>query len=364
MLTLVVLSACSSAPDRVENTIGTWRAGDVHVHSSVGSNDTDGLGTPDVLAAAMARANLDFVFVTDHSNSMGSMDCETGDVEDCPNQGPELPEADWPPGTYPANEMSPVFSLQSPDVPTGHVGCLPLDGTFALDRFVDRPPGTVTGAETLAQCRQAGGFAIVNHPHAAVPWIEYDWTSEDYDALEVYNGTTRFDPWDEESLGEWERRVAEGRDIVPIGASDCHRWGTEPPGTVTDPPIGWPTLEVLVVDGEQPVDAIAAGRVRMAEPGTTITLQATREERRVVPGERIAGPATFTATASSDTPSRVLQIKRVDGDVVVEAPLDGETTVTFEATPGDTLYARVWPSSGRIDLFTGGIALTNAIRVE
>ncbi|MEO0602374.1 MAG: hypothetical protein AAF211_13110, partial [Myxococcota bacterium] len=305
-----------------------------------------------------------FVFVSDHSNSTGSQDCATGDVEDCPNQGPELPRADWPAGVFPANEISPVFSLDQPSVPTGHVGCLPRNGTFGVEVFEDRPPGAVTGGQALAQCKAAGGFAIVNHPHAILPWIEYDWTSEDFDAIEVYNGTIRFDPWDAESLGEWERRVAQGRDIVPIGASDCHRWGTEPPGTLEDAALGWPSLQALVVDGETPLDAIVAGRVRMAEPGTTITFEATSGPRRAVPGERLGAPAQMTASATSETLGRVLQLKRADGDVVAEVPIEGEVSVSFEAAAGDVVYARVWPASGRIDTFTGGIALTNTIRVE
>jgi len=365
MSALLVLVACShSTPDADRNPVGSWLVGDVHVHSSVGSNDTDGQGTPDVLGAAMERAGLDFVFLTDHSNSMGSQDCETGDVEDCPNQGPELPEADWPDGAWPANEVSPVFSLDEPAVPTGHIGCLPRDGSFTIDRFVDRPVGTVTGGEALAQCREAGGFTIVNHPHAILPWIEYDWTSEDFDAIEVYNGTIRFDPWDEESLGEWERRVARGRDIVPIGGSDCHRWGTEAPGTLNDPVLGWPSMRVFVAEGERPVDAIAAGRVVIFEPGTTLDLVAVRDERRAGPGERLTGPATFTATATSQAEGRVLQLKRPDGRVVAEAPVDGETSVDFEAEASDVLYARVWPSTTPIATFTAGVALTNVIRVE
>lgn len=352
-------------PEPRPNVIGAWQRGDVHVHSSVGSNDTDGLGTPDVLAAAMAEAGLDFVFMTDHSNSMGSMDCPTGDVEDCPNQGPELPEADWPPGVFVANEVSPVFSLDTPKVPTGHIGCLPRDGTFAIPQFVDRPPGSVTGGESLAQCKEAGGFAIINHPHNIAPWIEYDWTSEDFDAIEVYNGTLRFDPWDAESLQEWERRVATGRDIVPIGASDCHRWGTPPPGDFENPALGWPSLRVFVAEGEAPIDAIAAGRVTMAEPGTTIDLVATRDDRVARPGERIHGPATFTATASSIRAGLELQLKRVDGPVVVSvAVTDRDDTVRFEAVPGDVLYARVWPTVGSIATFTEGIGLTNVIRVD
>ena len=70
-----------------------WKSVDPHVHSSLGSNDTDGYGTPDVIKQAMDQGGFDFIFLTDHSNSLGSMSCE--DVEDCPNQGPELTRGAW-----------------------------------------------------------------------------------------------------------------------------------------------------------------------------------------------------------------------------------------------------------------------------
>ena len=87
MLLALLMMACSTEPGPPSAPEGAWLAGDLHVHSSVGSNDTDGLGLPGALGPAMEAAGLDFVYLTDHSNSMGSMACETGDVEDCPNQG-------------------------------------------------------------------------------------------------------------------------------------------------------------------------------------------------------------------------------------------------------------------------------------
>ena len=69
----------------------SWKKIDPHVHSSLGSNDTDGAGIPSAIEAAMNAAQLDYIILTDHSNSQGSMECE--DVEMCPNQGPELTPA-------------------------------------------------------------------------------------------------------------------------------------------------------------------------------------------------------------------------------------------------------------------------------
>ncbi|HHO53681.1 MAG TPA: hypothetical protein ENK18_23115 [Deltaproteobacteria bacterium] len=359
-----LLLACTPGPPQLPP--GTWLAGDLHVHSSVGSNDTDGLGTPDVLPGALEAAGLDFVFITDHSNSAGSMGCPTGDVEDCPNQGPELSGLPWPDNAWAAIEISPIHELPQSAEPTGHVSCLPLDGVSfpGLDHFEDRPPGTVTGGDAVAQCKEHGGFAIVNHPYAAVPWIEYDWTSEDFDALEVYNGGTRFDPSDAESIAAWEDRIAQGRAIVPIGASDCHRWGTVAPGDLLNPALGWPTTHAHVRGDERPLDAIVAGRVVISEPGTTLSLIVWGETAAAGPGETVTGPATASVEASTTSPGLQLQLKRAGGEILASAPMQGTTSLELELEPGIAVYARVWPKDPDTPAQTGGVALTHVVWIE
>ena len=64
----ILLFCCQSTPD-FSFEDWNWVAIDPHVHSSLGSNDTDGLGTPETILPAMQRAKLDFVILTDHSNS-------------------------------------------------------------------------------------------------------------------------------------------------------------------------------------------------------------------------------------------------------------------------------------------------------
>jgi hypothetical protein len=352
---LVALGCAVTRPTLEE---GAWIATDLHVHSSVGSNDTDGLGTVDALGPAMEVAGLDALWLTDHSNSAGSMHC--ADVEDCPNLGPETTPGDWPPGVYAGSEISPIASLDGSSLdPVGHVGCLALDGqSLGDDPFVDRPPGQVTGGDALDQCRDAAGFAVVNHPYAAASWVAYDWTSEAFDGLEVYNGGTRFDPWDAETVAAWEARVVD-RDVVPVGGSDSHRWGTEAPGTLLDPALGWP-LTWLAVD-DAPIEALVAGRVVVAEPGTSLHIEAWNAEEAVGVGGGLTGPATVRAEATAGEGGLVLQLKRADGEVLAEARVDGETSVEVEVEQG-AVYARVWPE-GEIVASTGGVGLTNVIRV-
>jgi len=360
MLLALALACTPEAP------IGEWLAGDLHVHSSLGSNDTDGLGTPDALGPAMEAAGLDFVFLTDHSNSQGSMDC--ADVEDCPNQGPEVTNADWPGGAWLASEISPVESLGTTFEPTGHTGCLPLDGASFpdLEAFIDRPPGAVTGGEGVAQCKDHSGFAILNHPYAAAGWIAYDWTSEDFDAVEVYNGTLRFDAWDAQGLAAWEERVSAvggpGAAPVAVGGSDSHRWGTPAPGDALNPALGWPITWIHLREAELPIDAIAAGRVVIAEPGSALSFAAEGGRELVGPGESVEGPATLTITASSEMSGMVLEVRLVAGDAVYSEPLSGEVTATIEVERG-AYYARIWPE-GEVESEQGGVAISNPIWVE
>lgn len=358
-LLLVVAVGCSGPTPTVE---GTWLATDLHVHSSVGSNDTDGLGTREALPAAMAAAGLDHIVLTDHSNSAGSMHCD--DVEDCINLGPETTEG-WPESVWAGSEISPVSGLEGERPPRGHTGCVAPERTGfpGLDHFVDRPLGEVTGGQGIEQCQAAGGWAILNHPFGPTTWVSYDWTSEAFDAMEVYNGGARFDPWDEQAVAAWEERVADGKPVVAVGGSDCHRWGEPAPGTTFDPALGWPITWVRVLDGETFVDGLKAGRVVVAEPGTELTLVASAKKQAGGPGDTLTGPAWLTATATATEPDLRLELRDVNGTEVASTPIDGKTTLAVQVGSG-TIYARVWPAETEIALNRGGVALTNPVTVE
>ena len=90
---MALVVGCSKAPKVAERPLreGAWHAIDLHVHSSIGSNDTDGLSPIEDVVSVARERGLSMVIITDHSNSAGSMGCASGDVEDCPNQGPEFP---------------------------------------------------------------------------------------------------------------------------------------------------------------------------------------------------------------------------------------------------------------------------------
>jgi hypothetical protein len=354
----------------------TWFAGDLHVHTSVGSNDTDGDGSVSLLVETMEARALDFVFVTDHSNSAGSMHC--ADVEDCPNLGPEFPFRDEVDALELTESQIWVGSEISPSAltePNGHVGCLPVADGGDFDgwdeAFIDRPVGAVTGAEALEQCQSLGGFGIVNHPDAVATWIRWDDTTDTYDALEIYNGGGRFASWDATTVEtRWFADLRAGRKVVGVGGSDAHRFGVEPPGDLTNPALGYPTTWVAADSLEDVPAALAAGRVVVAEPGSWVNLRAWRAGADPVGvGGTLSdgrGLARLQIDANVGAPDLRLQILDVvSGDLLVDrAPLEG-TSLSLEVEAEAGIYvARLWPDVDVVQVLTGGVAISNPIWIE
>jgi hypothetical protein len=321
---VLVLSACVQPKVVTEARTGAWYAIDLHTHSSVGSNDTEGLSPVADLAAVARERGLSMVVITDHSNSAGSMDCPSGDVEDCPNQGPEFPaeeaalaEGDLGFSLVVGLEISPVYDLGTSSEPTGHIGCIPhTENAFrGLEApVIDRPVGEVEGGEGIAWCQSHDGFAIVNHPFTVAGWINYDWTSMDYDAIEVFNGGARFDSGDWDAVQAWACDVSEGRSVVPVGGSDTHRANTPtPPEGPLDQAIGFPTTWVWS-QSDAPdalLAALTAGRVMVTDPRTRLEVEAQMGTELVGPGGVISastGMITLKVSVEVDSPALVLEV--------------------------------------------------------
>ncbi|MCA9689340.1 MAG: hypothetical protein R3A51_16225 [Nannocystaceae bacterium] len=264
---------------------GLWLAGDLHVHATGASNDTGGDSLPADIAARARAIGLAFVVLTDHSNSTGSDPTTTDEDPALFNRGPEFPLWDEAAALSVAgefilvsgNELSPVAEGDLPQTPTGHIGCVPGDlDDFDVDSpFIDRPRGQVTGGDALAQARARGCFTIVNHPYAFATWINYDWTSREYDAMEVWNGSgDGLDDFDMQGHAAWRCDLLQGRAVTPIAASDNHRVHIEPPGEPLDPPLGWPVTEVFAERLEWPaiMAGLSAGRVALGEGDSRLYL--------------------------------------------------------------------------------------------
>lgn len=390
-----LLWACSTADPSWEvswSPVGT----DLHAHTSLGSNDTPGESWPADYARVAAERDLALVVLTDHSNSAGSMDCGTGDVEDCPNQGSEVPAVIQAEAATTDDvsllvgmELSPVDSLDSPDVPTGHTGCLPpfpgaLDSVEAV--FTDRPVGTVPGGDGVRWCQEQGGFAVVNHPYAIAGWIEYDWTELGYDGLEVYNG--RFDLGDVQSVQAWLCDLSQDRDVVAVGGSDTHDVdAVAPPVSPLEQALGWPTTWVLADDGDVTslLDGLTGGHTVISEPGTELMLLARTPDGAdaVGPGETLetGGAVELRVRASTDqaglellliAPGSCEDQRTEDGTFTLNWEELGawsigtaaiDETVVLEDPPARVL-ALLWPRDTDDDWLFPGVALTAPIHLE
>lgn len=327
---------------------GRWLAGDFHVHATGASNDTGGDSFPeDIKTVAQARG-LDFVVLTDHSNSTGS-DVNTRDEEPALfNQGPDFPywsrAAELSDGAFlmvDGNEISPV--ADDPPAPRGHVGCYPRDlATFDPGvAFIDRPKGEVSGGQVLAQAREVGCFTTINHPFGPAQWIAYDWTDRGYDALEVWNGGGAFDRIDRQAVDAWLCDLALGHDTRGLGGSDNHRVFQEPPGDLLNPPLGYPTTWVFAADlaWREIVEGLDAGRTSVSDTGAPLEVDVHAADR----GWLAMNGGTFAAAegrflrirgelAEDPGEPRLLRVLRVPAGGCDDRRAVGAMTVPVPAT--------------------------------
>ncbi len=335
LLAMVSVSCGDHDPPKVSSTStsrpeGQWYAGDFHVHTSVGSNDTrypDGSARsfPELIRSTAVERGMAFVALTDHSNSAGSGVASTAEDADLWNRGPEFPL--WETAAalsspdflmVDASEISPVSTLNAQDcpncptlgtgrlTPTGHIGCIPerLDAFDLSGAFVDRPPGQVTGAASIDQCHARGGFAVVNHPfYRSTPWIDFDWTSYDYDAIEVFNGSVGFASFDRAAYDAYLCDRLAGRRVTAVGGSDNHRTPLpfdEPISTSAGPPLGVPMTSVYAprLQWDAIMRAVRQGHVIIHERDTFVDIDITDAAGRYLAGvgDRITAPAAAPVT--------------------------------------------------------------------
>lgn len=317
------------APSSARPT-GQWYAGDFHVHTSIGSNDTrypDGSARsfPELIRSTAIERGMAFVALTDHSNSAGSGVASTAEDAALWNRGPEFPL--WETAValrssdflmVDASEISPVSTLNAQDcpncptlgtgrlTPTGHIGCIPerLDAFDLSGAFIDRPPGQVTGGVSIDQCHARGGFAIVNHPfYRSTPWIDFDWTSYDYDAIEVFNGSAGFTSFDRAAYDAYLCDRLAGRQVVAVGGSDNHRTPLPFDETISisaGPPLGVPMTSVYAprLQWDAIMQAVRQGHVIIHERDTFVDIEISDSEGRYLGGvgDRLATPASPPVT--------------------------------------------------------------------
>ncbi len=258
---------------------GEWFPGDIHIHATGASWDGDKISFPEDIKKVALERGLRFVVLTDHSDATGSKDA----TEAYYNLGPEFTywekaKALSEPGRFlmiDGNEISPL--PQPPTRPGGHIGCVPVDqNTFDLSgSFTDRPPGAVKAETAIRQCRERGGYVIVNHAYNFAPWVEFDWTSRDYDALEVFNGGMFFDKYDQRVLKAGLCDWALGKRTVLVGGSDTHRVYIPQGEKPSESALGLPTTYIHAPALARPdlMKSLKTGKVVVRGTGVFVDFQ-------------------------------------------------------------------------------------------
>ncbi len=182
-----------------------------------------------------------------------------------------------------------------------------------------------TNQEQLDLIRKLGAFSIVNHETMLAPWVSYDWSSQDFDGLEVWNGGFRHDRFDDDAyhggidlnsvaeqnqLGttmpetpiedSWLGQLKKGRfPVILVGGSDVHDYNEvvcfNGPCDPTNSELAVPTTSVWApsfvwtngVDGI--VDGIARGRVVVHDLSNFIDLRVVYHGLEYMVGDTIDG---------------------------------------------------------------------------
>jgi hypothetical protein len=223
------------------------------------------------------------------------------------------------------------------------------------ERWVDE---AATNAEELALITEMNGLSIVNHESAVAPWVEYDWSSLDFDGLEVWNGGNRHDQDDDSAYnggidvnavteddrltteipedpihrswlgmlktGKWPVLLVGGSDVhdsteVVCGSFPCDPTNAElgsPMTTVWAPDFVWTNASTGVLDG------LAAARVVVHDRSNFVDLRVVHGELEYgigdtidyAPGEPIVLRAFGRASDYVDGDNRVLLILGTSGD--------------------------------------------------
>ena len=382
---------------------GRWYGGDFHVHATGASNDTGGESFPERIKEVAIAHGLDFVVLTDHSNSTGSDPTTRDEDPELFNQGPEFPywdrAAELSDESFlmvDGNEISPVDEPAAE--PTGHLGCYPrsLENFNPNIAFIDRPRGEVTSAETVPQARAAGCFVTVNHPFVATFWMAFDWTTRDYDGMEVFNGGGGWDKFDYEGVLGWACDLSLGKRTTAVGGSDNHRVNTEPPGTVAEAPIGWPTTYLWSGTLQWPglIASLDRGRVTISDTGTPLEIDVYDENGgwlgfagSEVDAEDVRHVRVRGALANSEGEARILQIARIRAgscndtreefeltvpeielDVVAEYEIEADTAFDHavqveDLDASDALFGWLRPRESAV-IGLHGAAITNAVHLR
>ncbi|HEY0284354.1 MAG TPA: CehA/McbA family metallohydrolase, partial [Vicinamibacterales bacterium] len=330
-------------------------AGSLHIHT----NRSDGSGSSDEVAAAAARAGLNFIVLTDH-----------GDATRTPD---------------PPQYRSGVLVIDAVELST--------DGGHYIAIGLPQAPYPLRGEarDVVDDVRRLGGFGIVAHPHSVKPSLRWtDWNAP-FDAMEWLNADSE---WRDEgsaqlaralirypfrpaetlaslldrpdaTLARWDM-LTQQRQVVAVAGADAHARAGWMDDDANGYRGGWflkmPSYETsfrtfstrLILnhalrgnadaDAAEVLSALKAGRVYSAIDALAAP---PRLEFRSRAGEFVRstgelGPGGIFVASSSVTTGGVVVLRK-DGRIVAQQPLP---EVTFDSKGEEGTYrAEVYLSS-------------------
>lgn len=303
-------------PKRVPGRGHGWYRGDCHVHSVY----SDGVLTPEQLAAGARKAGLDFIATTEHN---------TSDAH----------------GVWAEHAGDDLLVILGEEVTTqtGHWLALGIRPGEVVDwRYGVRDE--VIGSY-LDQVHRAGGLCVAAHPHAPYASGDFMYPYDGFDVVEVWNGLWTSDrPWNadnEAALAEWGRGLAaeiqRGRWRPAMGNSDTH----------LEDQIAIP--HTVVQADEFSADAllagIRAGRSWIAESATIeLSLTITAGDLSAGIGERLethGEPATVLVEVRG-VPSGVVSFHTDRGKVHRETlPNNGSGVLEWRTSAEESMFVRI-----------------------
>ncbi|HXI30601.1 MAG TPA: hypothetical protein VNG89_19315, partial [Vicinamibacterales bacterium] len=232
---VAVLVAVTAPPRRLALTPAADGTvpGVLHVHT----NRSDGLSSPDEIAATASGAGMKFVVFTDH-----------GDATRRPD---------------PPQYRSGVLCLDAVEISTtgGHY--------IAMDMPAAPYPLAGEARDVVEDVRRLGGFGVAAHPDSPKPELGWREWSAPFDGIELLNPDTAWRVWLDEAkgaAGKWaaRRRLAFALVDYPYRSAEVIASLIQPSGAVMNWEAATRRRRVVTIAG---VDAHAKIAPRNADPG-------------------------------------------------------------------------------------------------
>ena len=331
----------SPDPAPALSAVPAWHRGDLHSHTI----HSDGDWTRRELLAAMRKAGLDFIAVTDH-NTVSHID----------DGAPSAPAVD-------AAAESDLLVIAGMELTTFHGHALSLGTRDWIDWGA--LPGGRPMPQIATEVARLGGYFVIAHPHSegdpactGCDWRIPEMMPGSSPAVEVWNGPWEGDSHNEKALALWYGWLNEGRRLVATAGSDAHG----PSGLVGS--VGRNVVWAAALSEQAILRSIAAGRLYLSS-GPHLDFSAERGPRIASTGGTLRPDGSAAGTGPADVrlgwrgcpPGSTVRLV-TDGAAANGIPAEGDGTWRWERVSGRWCTVEVRDRSG------GLLAVTNPIHLE